>query len=163
MLLSKREQHMHMIEQFSQQDVATPPRTPDTATVSRSSSFSSLSALSAPPSIMNRSTSFHGISSSSADASALSLFSQRGGASCLVQQLSLSRTMAAGTQQDFVSQIAMGLKSDSSEDRDNACSALVNICSKGEYFTVHFFYCSTSTRPFSHKPFQTACLNSSST
>jgi hypothetical protein len=49
-----------------------------------------------------------------------------------MQQLSLSRTMAAGTQQDFVEQIAAGLRSDNPEDRENACSALVNTCCKGE-------------------------------
>jgi hypothetical protein len=49
-----------------------------------------------------------------------------------MQQLSLSRTMAAGTQQDFVEQIAAGLRSDNAEDRENACSALVNTCCKGE-------------------------------
>lgn len=132
-LLRQHEQHMRMIEQHSQQGTSSPsPRTPDTAPMSRSASHSTLSALSPPPSPMSRSASFCLTSTAAMGFPAGSLFSQRGGASCLVQQLSLSRTMASGTQHDFVSQIAMGLRSDNSDERENACAALVNVCSKGE-------------------------------
>lgn len=122
------EQHMQMLEQ--QQFSNLSPRTPDTTPLSRSSSFSTFGTLSPPRSPLSRSASFCSTAAVSTNAAAVPLFSQRGGASCLVQQLSLSRTIAAGTQQDFVGQIAIGLRSDSADERENACSALVNICSK---------------------------------
>jgi hypothetical protein len=133
-LLRQHEQHIQM-QMLEQQDMPTlSPRTPGTAPMSRSSSFSTFSTLSPPRSPMGRSSSFCSAAAASSGAAALPLFSQRGGASCLVQQLSLNRTIASGTQQDFVAQIAMGLRSDSAEERENACSALVNVCSKGECF-----------------------------
>ena len=114
-LLRQHEEHMRMLEQhLSQQDSASSsPRTPATAPMSRSTSFSDIAA--AAPA-----------------ASAVSLFSQRGGASCLVQQLSLRRTMAAGTQHDIVAQIAAGLNSADAQERENACVSLSNVCGKGE-------------------------------
>jgi hypothetical protein len=133
-LLRHHEQHFQMqqhLQSLEHQEFSTlSPRTPDTAPMSRSSSFSTFDNLDPPRSPMSRSASF-------CSAAAVPLFSQRGGASCLVQQLSLSRTIAAGTQQDFVEQIASGLRSSSAEERENACSALVNVCSKGE----HFVFC----------------------
>lgn len=136
-----REHHMQMLEQ--QQFPNLSPRTPDTTPLSRSASFSTFGTISPPRSPISRSASFCSTAAVSTNAVAVPLFSQRGGASCLVQQLSLSRTIAAGTQQDFVGQIAIGLRSDSAEERENACSALVNICSKGnclEFCVNHLLY-----------------------
>ena len=118
-LLRQHEEHMRILEHhLCLQDAASSPRTPDTAPMSRSPSFSNLSA-------------------PAASSCAVSLFSQRGGASCLVQQLSLRHTMAAGAQHDVIGQIAIGLSSHDAREREDACLSLSNVCGKGECVAMH--------------------------